>query len=87
MSTGSGRHELTRPWQKALRPIEVWIGLASSTTTSVTVALRHLRLNACSPVSGDEQQFGVVGLCWRCGRKGEDQVVGHEICVKKDRCG
>ena len=42
---------------------------------------------SCSPVLRDEQQFGVVGLCWRCGRKGEDQVVGHEICVKKDRCG
>ena len=55
------------------------------TTTSVTVELRHLRLNACSLVLRDEQQFGVVGLCWRCGKMSNLQGIG-EVCVRKERC-
>ena len=40
---------------------------------------------ACSPVLGDEQQFGVVGLCWRCGKISNLQGIG-EVCVKTERC-
>jgi hypothetical protein len=35
--------------------MEVCGGFTSMTTTSVTVELRHLRLNPCSPVLGDEK--------------------------------
>ena len=33
----------------------------------------------------DEQQFWVVGLCWRCGKIGNLQGIG-EVCVRKERC-
>ena len=81
----SPRHELARPWLKALRPMEVCGSFTSRTTTSVSVELRHPRLNACSLVLGDEQQFGVVGLCWRCGKISHLQGIG-EVCVKTERC-
>jgi len=35
--------QTARPWLKALKATEVWGGLSSRTTTSVTVALRHLQ--------------------------------------------
>ena len=41
--------------------MEVWRTFCSRTTTSVTVELRRLQLNACLLVLRDEQQFGVVG--------------------------
>ena len=33
----------------------------------------------------DEQQFWVVGLCWRCGKISNLQGIG-EVCVRKERC-